>query len=284
MARIDTLGNFLTDVAAAIKDKTGKTDTITPANFDTEISSIEGGGTSENLTEELNAYNTELTNQETTLEDILDVLRTKAAGSGASVYHPYICDVYRNETTGKSVSMTLSNVNQYDVDADLALVYFWVRSNYTVSEDVTILAEKDCPTYNDGTNQKLVVGYTTSNMQMGNTLFTVTQEAEARIGYGYIMLGNCEIPEFIDDVNITGKENSTIVETDEYLNIYIETHIGGVGTFLSSGLAQHYPSKTNQSIARTSITISHRPQENLNITNSGSNSWSIIHIRCKALV
>lgn len=44
MARIDTLANFLTDVATAIKNKTGKTDAITPANFDTEIESIESGG------------------------------------------------------------------------------------------------------------------------------------------------------------------------------------------------------------------------------------------------
>lgn len=44
MARIDTLANFLTDVAAAIKSKTGKTNAITPANFDTEINSIEAGG------------------------------------------------------------------------------------------------------------------------------------------------------------------------------------------------------------------------------------------------
>lgn len=44
MARIDTLANFLTDVATAIKSKTGKTDAITPANFDTEINSIEAGG------------------------------------------------------------------------------------------------------------------------------------------------------------------------------------------------------------------------------------------------
>lgn len=44
MARIDTLANFLTDVATAIKTKTGKTDPITPANFDTEIKNIEAGG------------------------------------------------------------------------------------------------------------------------------------------------------------------------------------------------------------------------------------------------
>lgn len=44
MARIDTLENFLTDVATSIKNKTGKTNSITPANFDTEINSIESSG------------------------------------------------------------------------------------------------------------------------------------------------------------------------------------------------------------------------------------------------
>ena len=44
MARIDTLGNFLTDVATAIRNKKGTTDTIVASNFDTEIESIETGG------------------------------------------------------------------------------------------------------------------------------------------------------------------------------------------------------------------------------------------------
>lgn len=44
MARIDNLTNFLTDIATAIKSKTGKTEAITPSNFDTEINSIEAGG------------------------------------------------------------------------------------------------------------------------------------------------------------------------------------------------------------------------------------------------
>ena len=44
MARIDNLTNFITDIAAAIKAKTGKTDPITPANFDTEINDIEASG------------------------------------------------------------------------------------------------------------------------------------------------------------------------------------------------------------------------------------------------
>ena len=43
MARTDTLGNFLTDVADAIREKKGTTDTIPASDFDTEIASIESG-------------------------------------------------------------------------------------------------------------------------------------------------------------------------------------------------------------------------------------------------
>lgn len=41
MARIDNLNNFLTDVAEAIREKTGKKDAINPASFDTEILGIQ---------------------------------------------------------------------------------------------------------------------------------------------------------------------------------------------------------------------------------------------------
>ena len=44
MARTDTLGNFLTDIANAIRNKKGTTDTIVASDFDTEIESIESGG------------------------------------------------------------------------------------------------------------------------------------------------------------------------------------------------------------------------------------------------
>ena len=43
MARTNTLGNFLTDVASAIRNKKGTTDTIVASDFDTEIESIESG-------------------------------------------------------------------------------------------------------------------------------------------------------------------------------------------------------------------------------------------------
>ena len=44
MARTDTLGHFLTDVADAIREKTGSSEDIVASNFDTEISNISGGG------------------------------------------------------------------------------------------------------------------------------------------------------------------------------------------------------------------------------------------------
>lgn len=50
MARTDSLGNFLTDIANAIRNKKGTTDTIVASNFDTEIASIESGGGTVNIT------------------------------------------------------------------------------------------------------------------------------------------------------------------------------------------------------------------------------------------
>ena len=43
MARTDTLSNFLTDVADAIREKKGTSETITASNFDTEIENLPSG-------------------------------------------------------------------------------------------------------------------------------------------------------------------------------------------------------------------------------------------------
>ena len=79
MARIDNINNFLTDVANSIRNKTGKTDDIPASEFDVEIESISGGG-SEDLTEELANYDSSLTTQEVTIQDILKALEGKAIG------------------------------------------------------------------------------------------------------------------------------------------------------------------------------------------------------------
>lgn len=79
MARTDTLGNFLTDVAEAIREKEGTTEKISASEFDTRISNLSG---SENLDEELNRYGSELEEQNVKLDDIVRALRGKAAGGG----------------------------------------------------------------------------------------------------------------------------------------------------------------------------------------------------------
>lgn len=76
MARIDNLTNFLSDVAAAIKEKKGTSELISARNFDTEILNLvtgEGGGSSDLLTfdskEAMEAY-TEAT------EDCVALIKT----------------------------------------------------------------------------------------------------------------------------------------------------------------------------------------------------------------
>jgi len=49
MARVDTLDNFLEDVADSIREKKGTTEPILAKNFDTEIESISGGGSSDDF-------------------------------------------------------------------------------------------------------------------------------------------------------------------------------------------------------------------------------------------
>lgn len=85
MARTDTLGNFLTDVAESIRTKTGETGTILASEFDTKIKNIQGGGAAEDLSEELTTYDTELTTQETTIEDIVAALENKSVAGGGTI-------------------------------------------------------------------------------------------------------------------------------------------------------------------------------------------------------
>ena len=88
MARTDTLGNFLTDVAEAIRTKEGTTETIPASEFDTRISNLSGGG-SEDLTEELTTYGNELEEQNVTLDDIVEALQGKGSGSGSGSLEIY---------------------------------------------------------------------------------------------------------------------------------------------------------------------------------------------------
>ena len=87
MARTDNLNNFLTDVADSIRTKKGTADIIPASNFDTEIASIE---TSEDLSNELNTYDSKLTEQNNKLTNITNALVNKGVSGGAEI--DYITD------------------------------------------------------------------------------------------------------------------------------------------------------------------------------------------------
>lgn len=93
MARTDTLGNFLTDVAEAIRTKEGTTATITASEFDTRIANLPGETVTEDLSEELTTQDTSLTNQNITLHDIIYALAGKGLPVDGSAVEPdYITD------------------------------------------------------------------------------------------------------------------------------------------------------------------------------------------------
>ena len=82
MARTDTLNNFLTDVAEAIREKEGTTEVIPASEFDTRISNLSG---EEDLTEVLDEYNSGLTEQEATIYNIAQALQNKSIGGGETM-------------------------------------------------------------------------------------------------------------------------------------------------------------------------------------------------------
>ena len=88
MARINTLGNFLTDVADAIREKKGTTDTILASNFDTEIASIEGGGDiNEYLSDTITSGNNSLGGWINTIKKMRSPLTVKGTSAEYMFYN-----------------------------------------------------------------------------------------------------------------------------------------------------------------------------------------------------
>lgn len=87
MARIDNLTNFLTDVADSIRSKTGKSETIAAEDFDTEIESIETGGTLQSKSITITENGTTSITPDTGYDGLSDVsVTTDVSGGGETVY------------------------------------------------------------------------------------------------------------------------------------------------------------------------------------------------------
>lgn len=86
MARTDTLGNFLTDVAEAIRTKEGTTETIPASEFDTRISNLSGGGTTgEDLTQEFAVQEAKIIAQEVAIANLALELQNKGVSEAGYV-------------------------------------------------------------------------------------------------------------------------------------------------------------------------------------------------------
>ena len=149
MARTNNLTNFLTDVSAAIKQKTGDNTPIPASDFDTEILSIETAGPYQDKTlsittngnyrlepdqnfdamssvsitvtvptgEDLDAV---ITAQEQKLTQLETILQSKASGGGGSEPNIFLQDI--EPTTKQGIWLKKSNAEYEKVVAEDSVV------------------------------------------------------------------------------------------------------------------------------------------------------------------
>ena len=153
MARTDTLGNFLTDVADAIREKKGTSDAIQASDFDTEIANLPSGGANE-----------------TAKIDSSCIHFTEVTGA-TSINAP---------TVNKP---NYPNLAFKDLGTYKGIVFCFVRSDYTLSSNLELIAESEWFTY-DNIEQKLVVCWCDD---LSKTM-TISQSLSKRIEAGTIAI------------------------------------------------------------------------------------------------
>ena len=127
MARIDTLGNFLTDVADAIREKKGTTDTILASNFDTEIASIEGGvDINEYLSDTITKGNASSPGWSNTIKKMRSPLTVEGTSAEYMFYH---CPV--NELPQLDTSNVTNMSHMFTICANLTTIPQINTSNVT---------------------------------------------------------------------------------------------------------------------------------------------------------
>ena len=212
MARTDTLGHFLTDVADAIREKKGSSDTIQASDFDTEITNLPSGGGGN--------------------EPICVGIRDVGSDStvSLSITAPQMNDnnVFSINKNGQEYSGSNANlgskarIGSYSRNIpSKGLIFALIRSNYTLSQELELLAESSW--FEDGgTRQKLIVCWCESD----NASISVADASRMEIQY--VQLYNAKKPTstnvILNDVSRYNEGIDTVTPTNK-MCIYCSSSI-----------------------------------------------------------
>ena len=198
MARTDTLGNFLTDVAEAIRTKEGTTETILASEFDTRITNLSGGGTGE--LKKLPVY----------FSGWDGIGSSNTANTVSLNYYPG--NIYRH--AGSEVTKII--------------VAWFVRSDYTISDNVTVIGETDWFTV-DNVSQQIGVGYMDFDYNNTSTItVTLTTSEPGRMELMVFPLVNAGVPIVVNNDMGEGQnetKQSLDFTTDDNFNLYVFTQV-----------------------------------------------------------
>ena len=109
MARTDNFNNFLTDVADSIRSKTGKTEAIAPADFDTEIQSIKSNPNLQDKTVSFTFNETRTITPDSGYDGLNNVTVAVAIPEGRYKYTPQ--KISFMEFDGKDLSQELAELD-----------------------------------------------------------------------------------------------------------------------------------------------------------------------------
>lgn len=153
---------------------------------------------------------------------------SSGGGGGSSLPIWYGADLIGEEVSPRT-SMTVNiayklaaTYPQQVKTLEKGLVVAFVRSNYTISNNVTVLAESNYTTASDGTNQKIVVGWCNDFSQD----ITLTQESAGRMALYGLRMQYCEVPTSQDIlINTTTNQSFVNVNSTSNLCVYFATTI-----------------------------------------------------------
>ena len=134
MARIDNLTNFLTDVADSIRSKTGKSETIAAEDFDTEIESIETGGTLQSKSITITENGTTSIIPDAGYDGLSDVsVTTDVSGGGETVYINNAAYLFYNNARANQASDLLQLLRNVTDTYQMCYSASQIRGNIDLS-------------------------------------------------------------------------------------------------------------------------------------------------------